>query len=103
MTIPSAGSPTLSGTVTSRKQNGFFPPTNIAHASWTNYGNTTTSSYAVGGLTQDDSYSLAIADLDVWLPQVHRQRDRQPALPLRPGLAALLLPWRPGSGPLTPS
>lgn len=64
-TISSAGQPTLRGTVTSRKQNGIFAPTALAHTAWVNYGNATTAGYAVGGLTQNSSYSLALADLDV--------------------------------------
>lgn len=67
-TIPSEGAPTLAGTVSSRKQNGVFPPTVLATSVWSNTGNTTTSGWDVGGLNTGGSHSVAINDLEVTDP-----------------------------------
>ena len=67
-TIPSEGSPTLEGTVSSRKQNGILPPTALATSLWSNTGNQTTSGWNVGGLTTGGSHSVAINDLEVTDP-----------------------------------
>ncbi len=67
-TIPSEGSPTLAGTVSSRKQNGIFPPTVLATSAWSNTGNVTTSGWNVGGLNTGGSHSVAINDLEVTDP-----------------------------------
>ncbi|MDQ0729167.1 hypothetical protein QFZ21_004219 [Microbacterium sp. W4I20] len=65
-TIPSAGSPTMSGTVTSRKQNGWWaPPTELSSSIWTNVGNTTTTGWVVGGMNTTGSHSGWIADVHV--------------------------------------
>lgn len=67
-TIPSEGSPTLSGTVSSRKQNGILLPTTLATSAWSNTGNTVTTGWNVGGLTSGGSHSVAINDLEVTDP-----------------------------------
>lgn len=67
-TIPSEGTPTLAGTVSSRKQNGILPPTVLATSAWSNFGNTTTSGWNVGGLNTGGSHSVAINDLEVTDP-----------------------------------
>ncbi|WP_161793721.1 hypothetical protein [Agreia bicolorata] len=59
------GAPELSGTVSSRRQNGIFPPTVISSSLWSNNGNMTTTGWVVGGLTTGGSHSLAINDMNV--------------------------------------
>lgn len=67
-TVPSAGTPTLKGTVSSQKQNGVLPPTKLATSLWSNKGNTTTTGWNVGGLTRSGSHSVVINDLHVTDP-----------------------------------
>ena len=66
--LPSAGTPTVSGTLTSRKQNGIFPPTNIAVVGWSNKGNQTKTGY-LGGFTTSGSHSVRIDVMSVYDPQ----------------------------------
>lgn len=67
-TIPSAGSPTLRGTVTSQRQNGILPPTELSSAAFSLTGNTSATGYVVGGLTSNGSHSVKTEDLDVTDP-----------------------------------
>lgn len=64
-TIPSEGSPTLTGTVTSQKQNGVLPPTELSSAAFTMQGNDSATGYVVGGLNTDGSHSVKMEDLYV--------------------------------------
>lgn len=66
--IPGTGTPTISGTLTSRKQNGLLPPTNLAVVGWSNKGNQTTSGY-LGGFTSSGSHSVQIYVMSVYDPQ----------------------------------
>ncbi|WP_146085045.1 hypothetical protein [Rathayibacter tritici] len=64
-TIPSEGSPTLTGTVTSQRQNGVLPPTELSSAAFTMSGNDVQAGYVVGGLTTGGSHSVKMEDLEV--------------------------------------
>jgi hypothetical protein len=65
---PSEGTPTIQGTVSSRKQNGILPPTVISTSLWENAGHGTTWGWTVGGLTSGGRFSLAINDIEVTDP-----------------------------------
>ncbi|MFJ4174700.1 hypothetical protein [Microbacterium sp. NPDC089696] len=62
-TIPSVGSPTMSGTFTSYKQNGILPPDSLALTAFTNVGNTTTSGWNVGSLNTGGQFSVWMGDV----------------------------------------
>jgi len=62
-TIPSVGSPSMSGTFTSYKQNGILPPTSLALTAFTNAGNTTTSGWNVGSLDTGGQFSVWMGDI----------------------------------------
>jgi hypothetical protein len=64
-TIPSEGSPTLTGTITSQKQNGILPPTELSSALFTMNGNDVATGYVVGGLNPDGSHAVKMAALEV--------------------------------------
>ena len=67
-TIPSEGSPTLTGTITSQKQNGILPPTELSSALFTMNGNDSATGYVVGGLNTNGSHSVKMEDLEVTDP-----------------------------------
>lgn len=65
-TIPSEGSPQMSGTFTSNKQNGWWaPPTSLSSTAFTNVGNTTTQGYVVGQLNSDGQFSVSMGDVAI--------------------------------------
>lgn len=67
-TIPSGGWPTLSGTITSQKQNGVLPPSELSSALFTMNGNDAATGYVVGGLNTGGSHSVKMEDLEVTDP-----------------------------------
>lgn len=62
-TIPSVGSPTMSGTFTSYKQNGILPPDSLDLTAFTNVGNTTNSGWNVGSLNTGGQFSVWMGDI----------------------------------------
>jgi len=67
-TIPSAGSPELYGTITSRKQNGILPPSVERVVTFSNTGNVKTTGYVSGLDNGSGSFSVALGDLAVTDP-----------------------------------
>jgi hypothetical protein len=64
-TIPSAGSPTMSGTFTTYQQNGILAPIPKSASLFSNYGNDFTSGWNPGGTTQDAKYSVWMGDVNI--------------------------------------
>ncbi|MDZ8202730.1 hypothetical protein RZO50_14510 [Microbacterium sp. SSW1-59] len=65
-TIPSTGSPKMTGTFTSFKQNGWWaPPTSLASSTFTNVGNTATEGWVVGQLDEDGQFSVGMGDINI--------------------------------------
>ncbi len=65
VTAPSAGAPTLTGTITSQKQNGIFPPTELSSAAFSMNGNDAATGYVVGGLNTGGSHAVKMEDREV--------------------------------------
>lgn len=62
--FPSNGSPSMSGSFTSRKQNGIAPPSNLVTTNFNNASYATTTSWT-GGMTAEGSHSVFLGGIRV--------------------------------------